>query len=121
VDVTTVDPGDAALEGIGQRAVIGEASLDWYATAGGIAYVNSFGRRGMPCYVFSASLGPNNPKVRISKGCCLHPSVRLALPLLLYTGCSSLAHLVWVAVITSSSTQSGLVTACLLLSSRFFF
>jgi hypothetical protein len=66
VDVTTLDPGDAALEGIGQRAVIGGASSDWYGTAGGIAYVNSFGRRGMPCYVFSASLGPNNPKVRLS-------------------------------------------------------
>ncbi|WIA38723.1 hypothetical protein OEZ86_002023 [Tetradesmus obliquus] len=62
VDVTTADPGDAALEGIGQRAVIGGAAGDWYGVAGGIAYVNSFGKRGMPCFIFSLSLGPNNPK-----------------------------------------------------------
>lgn len=64
VDVTTADPGDAALEGIGQRAVIGGAAGDWYGVAGGIAFVNSFGKRGLPCFIFSLSLGPNNPKVR---------------------------------------------------------
>jgi hypothetical protein len=62
VDVTTADPGDAALAGVGQKAVIGGASGDWYGVAGGIAYVNSFGRPGLPCFIFAKGLGPNNPK-----------------------------------------------------------
>lgn len=62
VDVTTADPGDAALTGVGQKAIIGGDSTDWYGVAGGIAFVNSFGRPDLPCFIFPRSLGPNNPK-----------------------------------------------------------
>jgi hypothetical protein len=62
VDVTTADPGDAALAGVGQKAIIGGNSADWYGVAGGIAYVNSFGKPGLHCFVFPKNLGPNNPK-----------------------------------------------------------
>uniref|UniRef100_A0A383V9Q0 Peptidase C-terminal archaeal/bacterial domain-containing protein n=1 Tax=Tetradesmus obliquus TaxID=3088 RepID=A0A383V9Q0_TETOB len=62
VDVTTADPGDAALTGVGQKAIIGGHSTDWYGVAGGIAFVNSFGRPDLPCFIFPRSLGPNNPK-----------------------------------------------------------
>lgn len=62
VDVTTSDPGNDALDGYGIRVVIGGASKDWYGTAGGVASVGSFGRRGTPCFVFPVNLGPNYPK-----------------------------------------------------------
>lgn len=62
VDVTTADPGDAALAGVGQKVLIGGHSGDWYGNAGGVAYVSSFGTPGMPCFVFPRNLGPNYAK-----------------------------------------------------------
>ncbi|KAF6265655.1 hypothetical protein COO60DRAFT_1633443 [Scenedesmus sp. NREL 46B-D3] len=58
VDVTTKDPGDAALRGAGVRVIIGGSSADWYgASAGGVAWVGSFGSEN-PAFVWPALLGP---------------------------------------------------------------
>jgi hypothetical protein len=62
VDVTTADPGAAALANNGVRVVIGGSSMDWYnAQVGGVAYVSSFGRV-EPAFVFPQQLGPFNAK-----------------------------------------------------------
>jgi hypothetical protein len=50
VDVTTKDPGDAALLGIGVRVIIGGDSPDG-AGLGGIAWVGSFGTNN-PAFVY---------------------------------------------------------------------
>jgi hypothetical protein len=57
VDVTTADPG-AALIGNGIRVAIGGSYSDWYnATAGGVAYINSFGSpKQEPCFIFADNL-----------------------------------------------------------------
>lgn len=62
VDVTTQDPGDAALAGRGVRAVIGGSSADWYGTpSGGVSYVGVFASSTpTPCFVFAKDL--NNVK-----------------------------------------------------------
>jgi hypothetical protein len=58
VDVTTEDPGEAALRGDGIRVVIGGSSADWYGdAAGGVAWVGSFGSE-QPAFVWPALLGP---------------------------------------------------------------
>jgi hypothetical protein len=62
VDVTTFDPGDAALQGVGQKAVIFSDASSVFSSAGGIAFIGSFGQR-TPCFVAARNLGPNNPKV----------------------------------------------------------
>lgn len=62
VDVTTADPGEAALAGNGIRVAIGGSYSDWYGNpAGGVAYVGSFGV-GIPCFIFPLNLGPNYAK-----------------------------------------------------------
>lgn len=63
VDVTTVDPGNAALTNSGIRVAIGGAYTDWYNNAaGGVAYVGSFGLPNTPCFIFTQNLGPNYAK-----------------------------------------------------------
>ena len=63
VDVTTADPGDAALVGNGVRMVIGGSYNDWLGyPAGGIAYMTSFGIFNTPAFIFPRNLGPNNAK-----------------------------------------------------------
>ncbi|MEQ1829874.1 MAG: M12 family metallo-peptidase [Pirellula sp.] len=71
VDVTTQDPGLAALiksgttdTSWGIRALIGGSSMDWYgAAAGGVAYVSSFNwATDTPTFVFEAQLGNGNEK-----------------------------------------------------------
>lgn len=64
VDVTTQDPGDAALEGVGVRVAVGGSTRDWYGnSAGGVAYMGSWGKPSMgPCFVFPGNLGPNYAK-----------------------------------------------------------
>jgi len=66
VDVTTEDPGEAALKKAGWRdqewgirVVIGGANDDWYlGTGGGIAYVGSFDwSTDTPCFVFAKEMG----------------------------------------------------------------
>lgn len=66
VNVTTVDPGSAALSKssssdttYGIRVVIGGSSYDWYGkAAGGTAYLGSFTwNSDVPCWVFEAQLG----------------------------------------------------------------
>ncbi|WIA34299.1 hypothetical protein OEZ86_012638 [Tetradesmus obliquus] len=58
VDVTTKDPGDAALLGSGVRIIIGGSSADWYGSAaGGVAWVGSFGTEN-PAFIWPALLGP---------------------------------------------------------------
>ena len=67
VDVTTQDPGLAAIIGrgdsrYGQRVVIGGDSL-WYQglVYGGVAYIGSFGSTyDTPCFAFSDNLGISN-------------------------------------------------------------
>lgn len=59
VDVTTRDVPDAALVGAGVRVVIGGSSTDWYGLAGGVAYLNGWGKANTPCFVFARQLGPN--------------------------------------------------------------
>jgi len=68
VDVTTEDPGvDAIIRSGGSdttwgiRVCIGGSSADWLGqSAGGIAYINSFGiSSDTPCFVFPRSLGNN--------------------------------------------------------------
>lgn len=61
VDVTTEDPGNAALTGRGIRISIG-GNGSWFGGAGGVAYLNSFGRANTPAFVFSKNLGPDHPK-----------------------------------------------------------
>jgi len=72
VDVTTEDPGDAALNTDGEsddrwgvRAAIGGSWKDWYkrGSAGGVAFVGTFGRSAYgPVFVFSGNLGKGNEK-----------------------------------------------------------
>lgn len=65
VDITTQDPGAAALSKSGTsdqewgiRVVIGGSSSDWYGNAGGVAYVGSFNwSTDTPTFVFEAQLG----------------------------------------------------------------
>ncbi len=65
VDVTTQDPGSAALtkSGTGDtewgiRVVIGGSSTAWYGSAGGVAYVGSFNwSSDTPTFVFEEQLG----------------------------------------------------------------
>jgi hypothetical protein len=57
VDVTTEDPGPAALVGRGVKVNIGGHWSDWYgATAGGVSYKGTFGALDSPVFVFSWSL-----------------------------------------------------------------
>ncbi|MCE9518326.1 MAG: hypothetical protein K8R87_01970 [Verrucomicrobia bacterium] len=71
VDVTTQDPGVEALRKTspedlyyGVRVCIGGSSFDWYgASAGGVAYINSFDwNTDSPAFVFPSQLGGGNPK-----------------------------------------------------------
>ncbi|MBI1373068.1 MAG: LEPR-XLL domain-containing protein [Phycisphaera sp.] len=71
VDVTTQDPGSAALINSGGgdtdwgvRVAIGGSSYDWYgAGAGGVAYVGSFNwNSDSPCFVFDDQLGNGGEK-----------------------------------------------------------
>lgn len=71
VDVTTQDPGVEALRKttttdtqFGVRVCIGGSCFDWYgASAGGVAYLNSFTwNSDTPCFVFTAQLGNGNAK-----------------------------------------------------------
>jgi hypothetical protein len=68
VDVTTEETDDLGnplvLTNIGARAVIGGKSSDWFGSgAGGVAYVNSFGRAYYePAFVFPGDLGNGYPK-----------------------------------------------------------
>lgn len=71
VDVTTEDPGSAALAKSGGgdsqwgiRVVIGGSSYDWFgAGAGGVAYVGSFNwSSDTPTFVFEEQLGNGYPK-----------------------------------------------------------
>ena len=71
VDVTTEDPGEAALANSGSgdtewgtRVVIGGSSYDWLGQgAGGIAYLDSFAwNSDTPCFVFPAQLGSGHEK-----------------------------------------------------------
>jgi len=70
VNVTTEDPGEAALVNAGGkddrwgvRVAIGGSSSDWYgSSAGGVAVQNSFGDNRGPAFVFSKSLGSGNEK-----------------------------------------------------------
>jgi len=68
VNVTTQDPGEAALKKSGSgddawgvRVVVGGSHNDWYgSSAGGVAYVGSFNwSTDTPTFVFSESLGNN--------------------------------------------------------------
>lgn len=60
IDVTTIDPGDAALVGNGVRACIGGRWEDWYGfAAGGVAYTPSFELANTPAFIFAASLFHN--------------------------------------------------------------
>ena len=69
VDVTTEEPPASDLERTsqtdrryGMRVVITHDS-DWYGRSGGVAFVNSFGRREYsPAFVFSNNLGGGSPK-----------------------------------------------------------
>lgn len=71
VDVTTEDPGAAALAKSGGgdtewgiRICIGGSSYDWYGSgAGGVAYVGAFSwSTDTPCYVFPAQLSNGGEK-----------------------------------------------------------
>ena len=56
VNVTTIDPGDAVLEGRNaQRVCIGGSNQDWYnSSAGGVAFINAFGwNEDAPCFSFT--------------------------------------------------------------------
>jgi autotransporter-associated beta strand protein len=69
IDVTTEDPGVAALKNTGTgrygvRVVIGGDSADWYGSAGGVAYLNSFDdNEDLPCWVFPKSLADNEKNI----------------------------------------------------------
>lgn len=71
VDVTTEDPGVAALSKSGSgdlawgvRVVVGGSSSDWYgSSAGGVAYIGSFNwSTDTPAFVFEDQLGNGNEK-----------------------------------------------------------
>ncbi|MFO1439283.1 MAG: PKD domain-containing protein [Verrucomicrobiaceae bacterium] len=72
VDVTTQEPAtiDALIKStstdtqFGVRVCIGGSCFDWYgASAGGVAYLNSFTwNSDTPCFVFTAQLGNGNAK-----------------------------------------------------------
>ena len=71
IDVTTQDPGYEALTNTGAddtrwgtRVAIGGSYKDWYgASAGGVAYVGTFGWSAYgPSFVFSDNLGKGNEK-----------------------------------------------------------
>ncbi|MEX2214475.1 MAG: M12 family metallo-peptidase, partial [Phycisphaeraceae bacterium] len=71
VNVTTMDPGSAALiksgssdPSWGVRVVIGGSSYDWFGQgAGGVAYVGSFNwNSDTPTFVFEAQLGNGHEK-----------------------------------------------------------
>ncbi|MDX1776562.1 MAG: hypothetical protein R3297_08260, partial [Desulfobulbales bacterium] len=69
VDVTTEDPGSAALlrSGIGDQyygvRVVISPTRDWYGAVGGVAYIGSFNwSTDTPAFVFTSSMGsPTNP------------------------------------------------------------
>lgn len=69
LDVTTEDPGVAALKNTGNgrygvRVAIGGDSEDWFGSAGGVAYLNSFDdSQDVPCWVFPKSLGDNEKNI----------------------------------------------------------
>ncbi len=70
LDVTTEDPGVEALKNTGTgrygvRVVIGGDSLDWYgASAGGVAYLNSFDDpEDRPCWVFPKGLADDEKNI----------------------------------------------------------
>jgi hypothetical protein len=67
VDVTTLDPGDAALMGTGQRAVIYGDMNTVSGNDAGIAFIGSFAQ-GAPAFICAQKLGPNNPKVSGNPG-----------------------------------------------------
>eukprot|EP00775_Hariotina_reticulata_P006887 gene6887-7103_t len=62
VDVTTINPGSLAGRGI--RCMIGgDGTYVNAGSAGGIAYISSFGRENLgPAFVFPVNLGPNYAK-----------------------------------------------------------
>ncbi|MFO1512998.1 MAG: autotransporter-associated beta strand repeat-containing protein [Verrucomicrobiota bacterium] len=69
IDVTTEDPGVDALKNTGTgrygvRVVIGGDSADWFGSAGGVAYLNSFDDNiDLPCWVFPKSLGDDEKNI----------------------------------------------------------
>lgn len=71
IDVTTEDPGIEALRktstgdtNYGIRVVIAGASGDWYGSAGGVAYLNSFdSSTDLPCWVFPGSLSQTEKNI----------------------------------------------------------
>lgn len=70
VDVTTEDPGVAALKNTGTgrygvRVVIGGDSADWYRSGiGGVAILNSFDDpEDLPCWVFPKGLGDSEKNI----------------------------------------------------------
>jgi len=69
LDVTTEDPGVAALKNTGNgrygvRVAIGGDSADWFGSAGGVAYLNSFDdNQDVPCWVFPKNLGDNEKNI----------------------------------------------------------
>lgn len=69
IDVTTEDPGVAALINTGTgrygvRVGIGGDSSDFYGSAGGVAYLNSFdNNEDLPCWVFPKSLGDSEKNI----------------------------------------------------------
>lgn len=69
IDVTTEDPGVSALKNTGNgrygvRVVVGGDSSDWYGSAGGVAYLNSFDdNQDLPCWVFPKSLGDSEKNI----------------------------------------------------------
>ena len=63
VNVTTDSTKYLAAPTTKRMRVILTVSSSWYGSAGGVAYVNSFGwGNNTPCFVFTALLGVNNAK-----------------------------------------------------------
>lgn len=69
IDVTTEEPPVGVLinSGTGRYGVrvgIGGDSSDWYGSAGGVAYLNSFDdNQDLPCWVFPKSLGDDEKNI----------------------------------------------------------
>ncbi len=72
VDVTTEDPGVNALKNTGTgrygvRVGIGGDSADWFGSAGGVAYLNSFDDSiDLPCWVFPLSVGNTEHNIAVA-------------------------------------------------------
>ena len=70
VDVTTIDPGIDGIvsnypndDRVGIRICIGGSSSDWYGSAGGVAYLRTFGSNvDTPAFVFPDNLSNGDPK-----------------------------------------------------------